>query len=192
MQDYDAIMNEQVRTYTGGTILNIQVWPLLAQPYVKSWDVFKCPSWSYNMIVYTDPVFPNWVTKPMSYVYNKSCKGYWVLNPAYEGKQGFCTNIGIVMYDAQVEDPAGTIWLAEGGYRNTGPIEDRVMGIWGQLAYEWHNDYHNNTYMGGSSSYWRRVGNPHFDGFNATFGDGHAKWVKWKSGTPRMYTIEAD
>ncbi|MBI3944474.1 MAG: hypothetical protein HY321_00995, partial [Armatimonadetes bacterium] len=50
----------------------------------------------------------------------------------------------------------------------------------------------NNTYMNGSSSYYRRVGNPHFDGFNAVFGDGHAKWVKWKSGTPRIYTIDAD
>ncbi|MBI3944896.1 MAG: prepilin-type N-terminal cleavage/methylation domain-containing protein [Armatimonadetes bacterium] len=191
MQDYDAVIIEQTRVF-GIATQGYRSWTLLMQSYMKNTNVFKCPSFSRRMNQGYDPD-GTYHYLDISYIYSKMCKGYWWLNPAYNQKQGFCTDcFTLPITDAMVEDPSGTIWLVEGGSRGTGPMEDRVY--WGgqQLAYEPHADYHNNTYYLGSSLIGRRVGNPHFDGFNAVFGDGHAKWIKWKSGTPRMYTIEMD
>ncbi|MBI3945249.1 MAG: hypothetical protein HY321_04975 [Armatimonadetes bacterium] len=196
MQDYDAVMIEQIRPPcyagpAGGALACSVAWPVLAMPYVKSWDVIKCPSWSASMPMdrTQNPV----LRKPLSYLYSKMCPTSWWLNPQYTGKQGFCTDcFTLPITDAMVEDPSGTLWLVEGGNRTTGPLEYQVYWAGMQVAYEPHADYGMNTYYSGSSLIGCRVGNPHFDGFNAVFGDGHAKWVKWKSGTPRMYTIQAD
>ncbi|MBI3944408.1 MAG: prepilin-type N-terminal cleavage/methylation domain-containing protein [Armatimonadetes bacterium] len=187
MQDYDAAPIEQIRVF--GDMWQTHMWTELAQPYLKSWDVFKCPTWSYNMYYAqlgsaSAPIVPR---KPMSYLYSKMCKGYWRLNPAYNQKQGFCTDcFTLPVTDAMVEDPSGTIWLAEGGMRYGAnvPPDQFCGGIWPQIAYEVHADYA----VEGTC----RVCNPHFDGFNAVFGDGHAKWMKWRSGKPSTYTIDAD
>ncbi|MBI3947841.1 MAG: prepilin-type N-terminal cleavage/methylation domain-containing protein [Armatimonadetes bacterium] len=190
MQDYDAVIIEQVGL--PGVFTNRIWWPYLAYPYVKSYDVFKCPSWSGSMRICYGPEPPQ-LRIPFSYLYNKMAPTYWALNPSYAGKMGFATDLYLgALPDARIEDPSGTIWLVEAGSRTTGPMEDRIAFGGQQAVYEWHLDYHMNTYMNSASGYWRRVGNPHFDGFNAVYGDGHAKWVKWKSTTPRMWTIEAD
>ncbi|MBI3948464.1 MAG: prepilin-type N-terminal cleavage/methylation domain-containing protein [Armatimonadetes bacterium] len=190
MQDYEAVICEQHGV--PGVWTNRTYWPYFAQPYVKTYDVFKCPSWSSLMIIARGPE-PPYLRIPFSYIYNKMNPSYWALNPSYAGKQGFNTDLyAPALPDSKIEDPSGTIWLVEGGSRSAGPIEDRIAFGGQQAVYEWHLDYHMNTYQNGASGYWRRVGNPHFDGFNAIYGDGHVKWVKWKSTTPRMWTIEAD
>jgi prepilin-type N-terminal cleavage/methylation domain-containing protein len=162
---------------------------ILAQPYVKNWDVFKCPSWSRSILVwYPQPQ----ISIPLSYLYNKTTPEAfsWQLTPSFQGKHGFLSDHSYgALNEAKVEDPAGTIWLVEGGARSTAdvPLNDRVYWAGQQIAYGIHHDYNDNDRVTG-----RRVGNPHFNGFTAVFGDGHAKWVRWRSTKPSMWTVQAD
>jgi prepilin-type N-terminal cleavage/methylation domain-containing protein/prepilin-type processing-associated H-X9-DG protein len=102
-------------------------------------------------------------------------------------KQGFAGPGGSqdTVHEAQVEDPAGTIhildsWARIGAARDCG-AGDTIRNI--------HFQVRTDHVTGSQPS---KVANRHMDGFNATYGDGHAKWQKWGSTTPAKWSIQMD
>ena len=144
---------------------------ILAQPYVKNYGIFKCPSghqtFPNGMM---DPSAPGGVRKPMeiSYSYNSlrdTNAGAFDNANAY---LGVCTwqgtgKFGVSM--ASIGTPADTIVL----------IESRDIDIWNETL----TDY---APLSGGKETWGNktpfVAKRHNEGFNIAFADGHSKWQR--------------
>jgi prepilin-type processing-associated H-X9-DG protein len=133
---------------------------ILAQPYIKNYGIFRCPSGNQNLDV-RDPAAPNNVRRlEVSYAYNslRDEQAGAFDNPA--AYLGVCTwqtsgKFGVPM--ASITTPANTIVL----------IDSRNIDIWNESLTDYWNSYNN------SGTY---VARRHNEGFNITFADGHAKW----------------
>lgn len=141
----------EVGDYANTATLN---WISGTQPYIKSWQVFLCPS----SIPLTDAVYKPILTP----------------NPS---NTGYLTNVVLLQRKlAALKNPAGLIWLQEFGttsnrtfarpFNSTDanrlpvPATDNIV--------DWLEP--NNTYS-----------LVHFGGGNLLFADGHAKWRKQES-----------
>jgi prepilin-type processing-associated H-X9-DG protein len=155
-------------------------WPELINAYAKNTGVFVCPSdepggWAQNS--------PNAQVRLCSYTMNAIGQGgfFWPSPKSLtqsgqsigsRGGTGFTgSNFGV----AQVQDPAGTIYLVESKGGN---------GLQPELWQDSHTDY-----VGSNSV---RVAKRHQEGFNIVWADGHAKWVKFGSTKGWQWTVQAD
>lgn len=166
-------------------------WIDVVQPYIKNLKVFDCPSsprdnrslyCHASRLTCLGPNTPGTTTNPfyVGYLYNEG----W-MDAAYRGKPSAagcdayhglaaddCT--GVMergAHDAEIEDPAGTIALADGqGSVGSGQCRQpvTVFKVANSDGTPRDQDYAPNP----------RVTRRHNDTFNALFADGHVKAIK--------------
>jgi len=176
-QDYDERMpSNYVRVGTGGSIY--KYWPDLLQPYVKSYQVFVCPSDS-------DPITqihnrgagdPNPLI--VSYAPNgvRACSAADMASlhfPAVSNSTAPILYAGLSQSIVGLEEPSTTILITE-KQADTGSIANI--------------DDCNNTDLAPDAT--REVPARHLDGTNFLFADGHAKWLQHSK--PNMWTSTTD
>src|SRR5262249_28664742 len=87
--------------------------------------------------------------------------------------------------ESEVEDPAGTIWIMDS-------LSEEVWREW-YVDYCMPPDPHQplkaNRCSAGDAVV---ISDRHNGGFNAVYGDGHAKWKRYGSTQPCEWTIQAD
>ncbi len=148
-QDYDERFAFTYHYYYGsGNTDGLYFWQYQYQPYVKNWQMFRCPSyqWHYN---YPGPL-------------GGFDASYVIVSVSQNASLVTCTAIpGGAM--ASVQDLAGTIMHTEStsaevyGPWSGAPTEPLVFTERGSLS---------------------RVKEAHNEGANYTFADGHVKWLK--------------
>jgi prepilin-type N-terminal cleavage/methylation domain-containing protein/prepilin-type processing-associated H-X9-DG protein len=186
IQDYD----EQFvpwNVFTGQPFPNDRAtWPLLIQPYLKNWQLMRCPScpldprgaWNGS-----DPKFKNsyYQMQFPAYGYNWNYLNPTpTCNPWLPG--GLPTSL------ASVQQPAGTVMLVDvkyvarpGGTWYTSDTAESPAGVKASDCCTWSNGgwgvgsygddgASNPTYTGDFDP-------RHTDGGNVDFVDGHAKWM---------------
>jgi prepilin-type N-terminal cleavage/methylation domain-containing protein len=188
-------------------------WEYSLQPYIKNRDVFVCPSKDAVNLYYE--IWPNGKDNPPNPA-NKDadCPGCqktswcWnAINPGPDGwpaaikldptfdpsnKSGYISKIDPDAYwngdsvpDALIENSAGSIWIME--------------GIWTDLGADSGTDYgwitlQNNRKVKGSGGSFHGfyTRDRHSEGFNAIYGDSHAKWNRWGSTKPSSWNIRSN
>lgn len=102
-------------------------------------------------------------------------------------KSGFVTSgTTFSVHEAQVEDPAGTIHIADGWAKPApGTTECNLGNSLRGIQAEIRTDHYNNSTAS-------KVAYRHNDGFVALYGDGHAKWLRWGSTKASDWSIQSD
>jgi prepilin-type N-terminal cleavage/methylation domain-containing protein/prepilin-type processing-associated H-X9-DG protein len=208
-QDYDGFMPPSQLPSTGLSFS----WPTMVQPYIKNAQVFVCPSGergtssvsfasangvgggAYTGVTVNSPTPFNLcgdgtsiplgcVVPSLSYARNfiPNQAGSWATPGFYNGnKSGFVTTgTTLSVNDAAIEEPATTIHVFDAWTQNTG---------WGNSIRGVQQEIRTDRFPNYTAS---KVANRHSDGFNAIFGDGHVKWVKFGSTKAKDWSIQAD
>ncbi|RYX85328.1 DUF1559 domain-containing protein [bacterium] len=176
-------------------------WPSLVYPYIKSGQVFVCPSGSTtvsaqnlvagsylgvtngnggdgsgNITTVGGPFVPN-----LSYSRNVIGATQWTTNGFKAGnKNGFVGDTSTkAISEAMLGDAAGTIHIVDG--MTTSNAGSAMRG----LQEEIRTDYYPNVTAS-------KAAPRHFDGFNVLFADGHVKFRKYGSTKPNEWTIQSD
>ena len=145
-------------------------FPELVYPYTKNKQIKNCLS-SKN---YIDWASPSTYDEPGKYNIGYKWNSIWwwpiAFPDAPTSKHGFVH----FQADAEVSNPAGTILLLEGS--------------WPETWADFDADYAPVDILNGLPTVQYR----HTGGFNATFGDGHAKYRKKQTTKPSEWTVEDD
>jgi prepilin-type N-terminal cleavage/methylation domain-containing protein/prepilin-type processing-associated H-X9-DG protein len=164
-------------------------WQDLLQPYYKTYDTFICPSdqepfvWNslrpkgYKPLVgsYGINTIEFWtVTKEWT---GKTLLHHGYRDPTYGsgGTQDSGDDVGASVSESDVKDPANCIWVCDSSFIEI--YDERWV------------DYANKT---GRTRSDYGVEGRHNKGFNALFGDGHVKWIKYGSSQPHQWSIQDD
>jgi prepilin-type N-terminal cleavage/methylation domain-containing protein/prepilin-type processing-associated H-X9-DG protein len=200
-QDYDEkwVPPFKYDTTATGTRTGLRWWQDLIQPYVKNYQIMECPSGSWS----TNYLRPAGLPNPLKSGYAVDTVEAWDLTKAWGGSGGaggatghygwrlpatvspqVLTNWESVS-QAQIEDPAGTMWL--------------VDGLDTELWREAYFDYcmQPDPRVGTANNRCEKgqqvaVSDRHSSGFNAVFGDGHAKWRRYGSSLPANWSVQND
>jgi prepilin-type N-terminal cleavage/methylation domain-containing protein/prepilin-type processing-associated H-X9-DG protein len=164
-------------------------WDDLLQPYMRNRQLPLCPTWQRETVCAPPEILAaSGGVKRASYAVNSMAM--WESHTPWRGKErehyGFrCqsdllrTVVGCSVAEAEVADPAGTIWLADSKNQ--------------ELFREAYLDY---ALPNGANGYGRIGAAPafrrHGDGFNALHGDGHVRWRRAGSTRPHHWTIQDD
>jgi prepilin-type N-terminal cleavage/methylation domain-containing protein/prepilin-type processing-associated H-X9-DG protein len=203
-QDYDSWTPPFRYDTVGTSRCQLRWWQDLIQPYVKSYQVLRCPSanWQWNGMRPQGKcgdglVAPN----PLVSGYAVNTMAQWDITKSWQGKDasgsatmhhGYRRPFDVIqpgnnwasVSDAEVEDPAGTIWI--------------VDGIAPEIWRESYTDYCSTSPIApGSQNRCNKgdvdvVSDRHSGGFNAVYGDGHGKWKKYGSTQPCDWSIQKD
>jgi len=168
-QDYDGLLVPNYLYYSASIS---PWWTDLLQPYVKNRNVFVCPNWSTSESYVP---FPGQPAQKVRWSYGGNNWHWWPngtgKDPDIIGPQGV-NRVGLYysISEASVEFPANTLYFLD------------AIGeeLWSPL----YHDYCNNGkgydqpmmyqgYLARGLVHFRHSG-----GFNATFVDGHAKWLR--------------
>jgi prepilin-type N-terminal cleavage/methylation domain-containing protein/prepilin-type processing-associated H-X9-DG protein len=164
-------------------------WDDLLQPYMKNRQLPTCPSWKGTTnCAAKDNLTLNGKLKPYSYGINtvEMWDYYkpWAKDVA--DHHGFrcqgsrrAIDVGCSVAMAEVEDPAGTIWITD----------STNIELWREAYTDYAPPDGNNSkgQSGGITVFSRHNG-----GFNTVHGDGHVKYYRAGSTKPSMWSIEAD
>jgi prepilin-type N-terminal cleavage/methylation domain-containing protein/prepilin-type processing-associated H-X9-DG protein len=189
-QDYDGMYTPPFKYQ--GPQSNCKVlhwWDDLLQPYMKNRQLPICPSWKGTVdCAAPEHLTQNGKLKPYSYGIN-TVEGWDVYTP-WKNKQvqhhGFrCQgerrkfDVGCSVSEAEVEDPAGTIWIAD----------SNNIELWrdAYTDYAPPSGLNANGAQGSVKAFSR-----HNEGFNTVHADGHAKWYRAGSTKPKDWSIQAD
>ncbi|HEX8465200.1 MAG TPA: DUF1559 domain-containing protein [Abditibacterium sp.] len=209
---FEQYKNDYDGYYTGSVVNNIS-WSTLIDPYIKNTQIFICPSASEGsattqpLLATTDPYYGVSATRASTPGIAKNSYGRnniinrsnpsanvgftgWVKagwgngfsgdpagNLAKSGFVGLTQSVGL--NEAAVEDAAGTIHIFDS--MATTEFENAIRSIDTEVKTDRYN-----------SRTSQRAAPRHFDGFNALFGDGHAKWRKWGSTKAEEWSIQSD
>ncbi len=204
-----------------GGVAGVTSWSTLIAPYIKSEQVFVCPSSSEGQAqaqTYLTPATATYfsvstiISGPTgtpglaknSYgrnnILNRSNPGAntgftgWVQagwGNGFSGdpagnvyKSGFVnpTSQSLGMNESVMEDAAGSIHIFDS--MATSQNESSMRSI--------DSEMRTDRFRQGGSPLNSKVASRHFDGFNALYGDGHAKWRRWGSTTAGDWTIQAN
>jgi len=149
LTDYDDCYPQTQLDYSGHYYAGYSWWPEMIQPYVKNWQMLQCPSKTPTMVtsLITGETIPYLIAD--AYTINQ--------NFGYRG-DNWTTGSGLGTYAVNastIENPAEIIFVSEGENHCTAPF--------------WWN------WAGGDGYYHLEM--RHNGGANATFADGHAKWM---------------
>jgi prepilin-type N-terminal cleavage/methylation domain-containing protein/prepilin-type processing-associated H-X9-DG protein len=187
-QDYDEMYVPPFKYETPGCT-GLYWWDDLLQPYMKNRQLPTCPSWKGTTnCAAKDNLTLNGKLKPYSYGINtlESWDYYkpWAKDVA--NHHGFrcqgarrASDVGCSVAMAEVEDPAGTIWITD----------STNIELWREAYTDYAPPDGNNSkgHDGGVTVFSRHNG-----GFNTVHGDGHVKYYRAGSTKPSMWSIEAD
>jgi len=187
-QDYDERLPGPFIPYTAAPWpwpCDTIVWfPDLLNPYVKNKQLKRCPSG----VEWTDLAMPSTMDVPGTctggtgqgtgrYYFSYKWNSIWAW-PCSDPRSdwNWPNKYGFVHYitDAQVQDPAGTILLLDGSWQETW-VDCDADPIWN----------HQDVWWGPPTIAYR-----HFEGFNATLGDGHAKYFRKGSTRWGQWTVQ--
>lgn len=201
-QDFDDWMPGSATSMTSSTIGPFKSWPSVIFPYVKSAQIFVCPSTTaggtniYSQLAAATPyygvtandgsdsgysAFPDGAG--ISYGRNLIKAGSsWTTAGFTSGKTGFLgpnqsITQGLPM--AAVEDASGTIHIVDA--MSTTNNGTSIRGI--------SSEARTDRFTSADAS---KVAPRHFDGFNALFGDGHVKFRRWGTTTAGEWSIQAN
>ena len=151
-QDYDERLMPNANYPPAGTTAPLK-WFILLQPYVKSYQIFRCPS------VHT---LLNGVS-PTSYPQYFSTYGL----PGYgtTGSKVIYSQLGTTL--ASMTEPTRTFMIVETGYSSS------TSTYYVNTGYGWDNP----AFANNSGSYW--ISDRHLNGTNVAFADGHVKWLPY-------------
>lgn len=167
MQDYDQCLHEMLSggaTSSAGTVQ--QTYAQILQPYVKSVNVFGCPS---STLEKTDITYPNRnffsieMNSGLNLYYNYR---YWGIigknftlttDTAIEADKTFLTPIT----DADIRSPAQTVVFGDAFDKTVGANTPRGYWLYGGIGVRQYG-----------------IADRHQQGTNLVFMDGHAKWFK--------------
>jgi prepilin-type N-terminal cleavage/methylation domain-containing protein/prepilin-type processing-associated H-X9-DG protein len=166
-QDYDE------RLMASWNYTDLAPWHVLLQPYVKSYDIFRCPS----------------VHSPVGSAAVKNSQ-YW----STYGLPGIGNTVAKkVIYDFdglhmnEVEEPARTWMIVETAYNN--PTHTRYLNEgWGYAIPRFDDIPAGNGPENGVASNHYFSHSLHLEGSNVGFVDGHVKWIK--SGTGKSWIFD--
>lgn len=215
-QDYDGYTPG---SSNGASPINIS-WPTLIFPYIKSDQLFVCPSGETSAASQTnylpaathsfcgvtsngdgtDPAATKLVNVGLSYGVNTITVGTTFTNFTSPGFTGTINTPG-------VNGPKSG-FVTPGNNTSTGLNEASVGDSAGTIrafdAWSWPNGATCNSGNGiraisaenrtdrFTTDTASKVAARHFDGFNALFGDGHVKFRKWGSTQANEWTIQSD
>jgi prepilin-type N-terminal cleavage/methylation domain-containing protein/prepilin-type processing-associated H-X9-DG protein len=168
IQDYDG--RYPVYRFDGSDACNPYCYPFQLDPYVKSQQIYKCPS--YGQVGNGADVFGT----HQATQYGIMAGGYGTITPGTPNElvstdSGFpapCT-------DAKVSEPARTWMLVE--------TKDITYNYAPYRYGDWSPQFGTFATQPEGDSQFRDQA--HFDGSNVAFVDGHVKWIK--SGTGKNY-----
>lgn len=207
-QDYDGFMPPSVVFATSSTF---KTWPTLMMPYIKSEQVFVCPSgkdgpyqrtWSGGSGSFCD-IYETTETSTrtgdgstkalglvnkLSYARNLIPSSGWTVTPSFQnvGKTGYVTSGSTIsVNEAAIEEPATTVHIFDHTSQAVSGVCNVNGGEMRTVLNEARTDYARiNTSA--------KVANRHLEGFNILFGDGHSKWRKFATTQPREWSVQAD
>lgn len=182
-QDYDETMPTQaLKTVLGTTrvdtvddFANVSTinWIAATQPYIKSWQIYHCPSAPATAFTGSSLV----VTSP-----NLSDSNYWVNGMVLQRKL------------SAVQSSASLIFLQENSYRfgaafvrpqpDNSPLTPLPIPVSANLQL-WKYNYSGSGDVENTSLI-------HFDGGNLLFFDGHVKWRTQSSISAREFGLNSD
>jgi prepilin-type N-terminal cleavage/methylation domain-containing protein/prepilin-type processing-associated H-X9-DG protein len=179
-QDYDEHYVMHLTT-ADGTFANYPSatdgWVLAIQPYVKSFQLFHCPS-DPNSQQLADPTADSFT----SYALN-----YDIGFAKYDDFTGFVT---IPSNESYILNPTTGILVSETSYNNNNVGKQHTSTAWaGQAGYYVPSGnairnspaYFESDIVHGSYSTVSNVNTRHLDGMNLLFFDGHVKWYQGDS-----------
>jgi prepilin-type N-terminal cleavage/methylation domain-containing protein/prepilin-type processing-associated H-X9-DG protein len=202
-QDYDeVVLPHAIRCgYVGGSSTNppdcrrgYLTWLILAQPYIKNWGLFRCPSDPTN-------AFNVWSTGsaiPVNQMIWPSYGWNWnYLNSSGNSASGPCAvwqptvGGGFPVSLAAINQPAATVEFVDtkvagpgSGYYTSYYVESPA-GVWAPDICTWSNGSWGVGAYGDETGWYPRnptyTGNTainHNEGTNVAFTDGHAKFYK--------------
>ncbi|MCX6360686.1 MAG: DUF1559 domain-containing protein [Armatimonadetes bacterium] len=206
-QDYDEVYPPSQLPSTAPTVS----WPTMLFSYVKNEGVFVCPSGEPSPVQqdlgngvtsayvgitssYANPnpygnggdgsTLGRQLVNRLSYGRNliPNTAASWATAGFYNGnKSGFVTTgttLSVALAD--VEDAAGTIHIMD-AWTRTADLGNSIRGIQQEIR----TDHFSNATAS-------KVARRHSGGFEAVFGDGHAKWRRWGATTAADWTIQAE
>jgi prepilin-type N-terminal cleavage/methylation domain-containing protein/prepilin-type processing-associated H-X9-DG protein len=164
-QDYDE--KYPLTTFTGGTSTPGNTWAGSIQPYVKSTQVFRCPSDAGTQ--WSAPSLPPNGTPPYTTSYVENA---WMASTNAFGSL------------AAMSSPSTAIHLAE--CRDNISRDHFHPFYWGVGSSAGPEDT-SSAYMSGPETFDSAAQRTtelaltrHFDGFNVAYADGHVKWIRWE------------
>ncbi len=208
MSDFDGYMMGSENIAVGSSITS---WPTIVNPYVKSGQVFICPSGErsvfapptrlvnpanggrsrYCGVTTNDGSSTGLSTVPgLSYGRNLIQQGNWS-TAGYNAanKTGFMLMNATLtpVNEADVEDSAGTIHIFDTITGTTSTTIDPCTqgNSIRAISEEIRTDHLNNSEAS-------KAAPRHFEGFNAMYGDGHVKWIQYGKTKASDWSIQKD
>lgn len=191
MQDYDDLFLNAGND--GWTF----VWQDAAQPYIKSEQVFNCPSDSAKLFAYTDKTTRSIAYATGSYTMNCAYPDQSYTPDAFTGPATYTWSNDTVARDvrlSQVEDSAGTVWVCEvTPHQNANPpywtnvwpgLDQTNPGGIPAITTYGHPNQPGLKMLGGRSNPQDNESFPvarHLDQMNVLFVDGHVKSMRLES-----------
>ena len=203
----------------GTTSSTTYAWPTMVQPYIKNRQVFTCPSasigskWSAPDPEYIDvaagsarqrfcdygtndgsgSLVPNRFLGTLTYSRNLIQSDAWSsAGFTNDDKTGFLP-LGVgtstaSLNEAAVEDAAGTIHIID-AITGSNTAATTTCGGTADALTAIDEEVNTDAFPHSETS---KPAYRHFGGFNAMFGDGHVKWVKWGTTEAADWSIQAD
>lgn len=154
---------------------------------------------TYCGVAEGDPSDDSFVRKPDRFSYSMNylpSDGWHTVGWNNAGRFGYhsgTTNTGVSVSEAQVEDPSGTIQFFDAmcGARYTTPqtSTSNTCTSGNSSLIRLDDEYQTDRYPEAESV---KPAYRHSGGFDALYGDGHAKYRKWGTTTPCEWSIQAD
>jgi prepilin-type N-terminal cleavage/methylation domain-containing protein/prepilin-type processing-associated H-X9-DG protein len=189
-QDYDGMYTPPFK-YQGqqGNCNVLHWWDDLLQPYIKNRQLPLCPSWKGTQSC-AAPEHKTQDGKLKPYSYGINTVEQWDFYKPWAGKQaahhGFrCqgerrkTDVGCSVSEAEVADPAGTIWITD----------SNNIELWRDA---FHDNAPESNLNGKGASGSEKAFSRHTGGFNTVHADGHVKYYRAGSSKPHQWTIQDD
>ncbi len=213
--DYDGyIPPKQLGSGTAGTY----AWPTMIMPYIKSSQLFTCPSstdgtWSEPNSKFVDVTkgsararfceyatndgsggaVPNRFLGKLTYTRNIILSNKWTTIGFTAGNKSGFVGIGGTtgsgsLNEAAIEDSAGTIHILDGIVGSNSPATTNC-GSGASSLTALDEEVNTDRFANSETS---KPAYRHFEGFNALYGDGHVKFRRYGSTTPNEWTIQSD
>jgi len=214
---YPAVLQCQAALVSGNCPSGVRdlAWPTLIYPYIKSQQVYVCPSNEKSGYIHNNGVAArtyygvtsndgstNVATMTekatlLSYSRNVIPTNGWKSYSTSAGKSGYAIGgTRTPIRESALRDSSGTIHIVD-GWSSSLSGGASMRGITSEIRTDrYAHNSASQTINGVNSTSGDTVASKvafrHFQGFNALFGDGHVKWLKSGSTTPSQWTIQED